>query len=627
VGNVGRVIDVTRAPFNAVGDGRTDDTAALVRAMDYVADRIRKTGQRESVKYEIYFPAGTYLVSDTVTYSRDVVVEGMTEKPDRLVYGLSRLAITGENRENTTIRLRDNSPGFEEGKTKPVVTDFREWEDHASNFAFGMQLRNLSIDTGVGNPGAVGLVFITSNGGGISNLDVLAPDGEGNIGLYLPKLNAQGYYHDITVQGFNIGIRAVEHRSHNPTFEHISLRGQREAGIWVDRSGPSFRDVFSVNTAPALVVAGKGAQVVLLDSTLTSPPGQQQPAIDLQEPESLLFVRNVQVDGYNAGVRNGTDVVVPGDIDEYNSLADTVAGIPQFSAESLGLPIKKSPAKPASPLKEWVSPEDFPSLSGSEAVQAALDSGKPTIYFPADEYNIGKVTVPPSVTRIEMMGADLTGTFQISTADQPLWASDGSGSWRLELLGNRTTIIRYSAMDFSNPAGAPAKVFLDSVTRSGNKEDFCPEGQKLWGRALNNETKTNPNFIVNGCQMWVMGYKTEGPQTSFDARPGSKLEVLGGFRNKTHDDFGLPQLKVDNADVSFIGYSSYLTDYPLAITETNGEYEPTTITRRQLPRRIAFKYDYYIPNFTSNAVQDHPWPDDGSYNCVPTPAGLACWAT
>ena len=50
------VIDVTRAPYHAKGDGVADDTAALQRAID------DHTGKRNV----IFLPAGTYLVAGTL---------------------------------------------------------------------------------------------------------------------------------------------------------------------------------------------------------------------------------------------------------------------------------------------------------------------------------------------------------------------------------------------------------------------------------------------------------------------------------------------------------------------------------------------------------------------------------
>ena len=88
------IVDVTKSPYLAKGDGATDDTVAIQRALD----------DHPNAGAIIYLPSGIYLISDTLRWPHGDS-GGAEEK---------RTVLHGQNRAGTVIRLKDACPGFED---------------------------------------------------------------------------------------------------------------------------------------------------------------------------------------------------------------------------------------------------------------------------------------------------------------------------------------------------------------------------------------------------------------------------------------------------------------------------------------------------------------------------------
>lgn len=281
-GQGGVLVDVTKPPFNAKGDGVHDDTAALSAAMRFVRERQRvacdENGRvlcnvKRTTAWSVWLPNGTYRVTDTVCqgwpalainvqmgwdHVRFIEVHSPAEERalgevpgvrpflhddptigiidttngeflrgqynNAVLYGESNesIRLEGESRERTIIRLDDGAKGFDTTTNRPVISFAMLLR--GSNVNQGNFVENLTIDTGKGNPGASALLWSGSNYGGIRNVTLKSGDGNGAVGLDLTVNNVCGYVRDLEIAGFRTGFVMAAGRESVLTMEDSSVR-------------------------------------------------------------------------------------------------------------------------------------------------------------------------------------------------------------------------------------------------------------------------------------------------------------------------------------------------------------------------------------------------------------------
>jgi hypothetical protein len=126
------VVDVTRPPYSAKGDGVTDDTEALQRALNENVGRHRA----------VFLPRGSYLVSRTLTWPK--------RWNGRDNWGMT--IVRGESRDGTVLRLKDRT------FTNAAKPEAIMWcGGFGSADWFHNYVEQLTFDVGAGNPGATAL--------------------------------------------------------------------------------------------------------------------------------------------------------------------------------------------------------------------------------------------------------------------------------------------------------------------------------------------------------------------------------------------------------------------------------------------------------------------------------------
>ncbi len=562
------VVDVTKAPYRAKGDGKTDDTHALQQALADNTDR----------GAILYFPNGIYRVSDTLRWGGD---EGRQRNT----------IFWGQSRAGAVLQLMDHCTGFQNPrKPKGVV-----YTGHKPAQRFGNELHTLTIDTGVSNPGAEGIQFIANNQGGVYDVTIVSGDGQGVNGLDLGYTDEQGpcLIKNVRVQGFDVGV-SVSTSVASETLEHIVVEHQNRYGFRNDGQPCTVRDLHSINAVPAFRAGG--VFTTLVDCRFEGVKGAENR--DALEVEGPTFCRNLKTSGYHAAISSrvagNTRTLTGPNVPLY--LSKPAAGLSGSATGSLNLPVKETPKVAWDAPKTWAGVQQYGArpdseADASEALQEAIDSGATTVYLLRGAYRIGKtVVLRGNVRRLIGCKANLIPIAPLTGQNAPLFRfadgmapvvvveginTDFSGGpyFFLEHDSKRTLVMRRLAINFQaaeayrTGPGGTGDVYIEDVV--GRYFHF--HQQHLWARQFNPEGD-GIHVENDGGTAWILGLKTEGGGPLLLAKNGSTTELLGGFSYSVGDTLRAPMFVIENSRVALsfaeVCYSGQ--PFPIIIHETRG---------------------------------------------------------
>lgn len=524
------IVDVTKGPYGARGDGKTDDTEALQKAInDY-------TGKRNP----IYLPAGTYLVSKTLLWPEN-------DRKGEHVWGFTH--IQGQGRGRTIIRLKDGT--FKE-PSRPVAV--MSAGRHGSADWFYNHVRDLTIDTGKDNAGAIGLQFFSNNTGSVRSVAIVSGDGEGRVGLDLGynDMNGPLLVKDLYVDGFEVGV-SLGYTVNSQTFERVELLNQGEAGLQNNGQCASVRGLTCKGTVPGVV--NQGGLLALIDSRFEALPGSSgKPAII---NKSALYARNVSTKGYNKAIESeGSQGAAGPVVNEFVSRAPTTlfkdgkkANVPQ---------IKETPEVAAEDPRTWASVVKFGAdptagQDSADAIQKAIDSGATTVYFPTGGYIISRpILVRNKVRRVIGFNsvfdyfAKVKPAFRVVDGESPVVSIEDFSPLGGGLVheSDRTVVLRDLELRTYEGKGR-GDLFVEDVGAG----PWAFGRQNVWARQFNVENE-GTHVTNRGGNLWILGLKTERGGTLVETNEGGLTRIDGGLSYTTTAGKLAPMFVANDSTVS-----------------------------------------------------------------------------
>ncbi|GEM_PF-3308959 len=533
------VIDITQPPYNAKGDGITDNTAVLQRAIEDHIQTVKRGATH------LYFPEGTYLISDSLLWKN---------AKQQWSYGL---VFQGDGQERTIIKLRDQADGFQNPKNPKamVVTASRPFANKLDTESYGLgnqgfdnHLYDLTLDTGSGNPGAVALDYNASNIGSIVRVTLRDSGGDAYAGLMINRHVGPAMARDLRIEGFDIGILNDVQRYPNGmgvlmAFERTQILQPRQIGI--DHYDTLVFGDLLIEEAPLAIRNHQGRGVLVVENALLRHTGHSAAAI---ENQGALFLRDIRTEGYTQALQGQAGQK----LDEL-ALPEAIS-LDGQAARSLRLPVPEAPQLRYPSPEAWTLATDLGAMPNdkqddSAALQQAIDDGVEYLLLPTGVYHFNQplilrnriralmgmkssiMPIPgggalrkqapggatiriegghPEGVRIERLSVWADNEARICSVDHqasvPIWLESG----RMEIRLNADT--------------APA--FVSDVPCGGIE---IHPGASLYALQFNPENRTVPKILNHGGTARILGLKTERGARILQQSDGGRCEILGGI--------------------------------------------------------------------------------------------------
>ena len=351
---------------------------------------------------------------------------------------------------------------------------------------------------------------------------------------------------------------------------------------------------------------------------------------------SCTYLRHFSARGFSQAVVNAYETVLCGDgaWEEYNSCDHPYA---LFPVKQTYLELPKEPQ----PRYEWngdrsivAEVDDYGAVGdgltdSTDAIRAAMKSGKEYIVFGEGQYKVsGEIPIPASVKAVNFMYCDFVldpafaeekdkGLFVIEEdSDGILYLDD---AFVFEKFYGYLRFIRHSARrdlaisDVHVQTGAfyyntvpGSRVWLENVASTmgvfggigyGATPCFHFRGQTVWARQYNPERSAHNSLAEEGTDMWIYGFKTEGPAgRGFTFRSGSRGEVICGDATIGTDD-GTPCVEVEDSS-AFVFLRTQgggpHHQFIYAVREVQNGCERKLLPRDLPPYGVEY---YYIPGY------------------------------